>query len=142
VSLQDTEGRRFEGQCTASACEYARVSGKPGSADKIHVGLLTSGRLVGICDLSSPSAVADAGDCRALVCKADVNCPPLHGLDAGHCLNGLCISPELPLGSSDAVLLCLAGTGLGRSAPKQVERYAMALNCGEPCRVPTPCRQP
>jgi hypothetical protein len=39
-------------------------------------------------------------------------------------------------------MLCLAGTGLGRETPAQVERYALALNCGNPCRIPTPCAQP
>jgi hypothetical protein len=39
-------------------------------------------------------------------------------------------------------MLCLAGTGKPGNTPLQVQRYAMALNCGSPCKVPAPCRQP
>jgi hypothetical protein len=39
-------------------------------------------------------------------------------------------------------MLCLSGTGLGRETPAQIERYALALNCGSPCKIPAPCAQP
>jgi hypothetical protein len=57
-------------------------------------------------------------------------------------VNGLCTEPSQPLGVTDAVMLCLAGTGTGHGSAQQAERFAMALNCGEPCRIPSPCRQP
>jgi len=140
-TLADSEGRRFAMSCENAACSYTRSLGKPVSNEKTGVELQLSGRVVGICDVG-PSGVAEPGDCRALVCKTDSDCPPMHGLEAGHCVNDLCTSPDKPLGAGDAVLLCLAGTGLGLNAPKQVARYAMAMNCGQPCVVPAPCRQP
>jgi len=139
--LTDTEGRRFSMSCEESDCSYARSSGKPVSSEKSGIELQLSGRVVGICDVG-PTGAADPGDCRALVCKTDRECPPMHGLEAGHCINDLCTSPDKALAAEDAVLLCLAGTGLGLNAPKQVERYALAMNCGQPCVVPAPCRQP
>lgn len=139
--LTDTEGRRFAMSCEESDCSYTRSSGKPVSIEKTGIELQLSGRVVGICDVA-PTGAAAPGDCRALVCKTDRDCPPMHGLDAGHCVNDLCTSPDKALGAEDAVLLCLAGTGLGLNAPKQVERYALAMNCGQPCVVPAPCRQP
>ncbi len=141
IVVTDTEGRRFAMSCEGSACRYERKSGAPVSKAKTLVEVQTSGRVVGICDVSALGE-AEPGDCRALVCKADRECPPMHGLEAGHCVNDLCTSPDKELATADAVLLCLAGTGLGLNAPKQVERYAMAMNCGRPCVVPAPCRQP
>jgi len=139
--VTDTEGRRFAMSCDQSECSYERKTGGPVSKAKSLVDVQTAGRVVGICDVSVLGE-PEPGDCRALVCKTDAECPPMHGLEAGHCVNQLCTSPEKELTSADAVLLCLAGTGLGLSAPKQVERYAMAMNCGSPCVVPAPCRQP
>jgi len=141
IVLRDTEGRRFSMSCEASTCAYQRASGEPTSKLKSGLELHTSGRVVGMCDVE-PAGTPEVADCRALVCKTDRECPPMHGLEAGHCVNGLCTSPDRDLVADDAVLLCLAGTGLGRNAPKQVERYALAMNCGKPCVVPTPCRQP
>jgi len=141
IVLIDTEGRRFAMSCEDSECSYERKSASPASPEKTGIELQLSGRVVGICDVR-PSAGTAAGDCRALVCQSDRDCPPMHGLEAGHCVNQLCTSPDKDLIAEDAVLLCLAGTGLGLNAPKQVERYAMAMNCGRPCVVPTPCRQP
>ena len=141
IVVTDTEGRRFAMSCEESACSYERRAGKPVSQAKSGIELQLSGRVVGICDVGA-SGGAEAGDCRALVCKTDRDCPPMHGLEAGHCVNGLCTSPDQELVAADAVLLCLAGTGLGLNAPKQVERYALAVNCGSPCVVPAPCRQP
>ena len=39
-------------------------------------------------------------------------------------------------------MLCLSGTGLGRETPRQIERYALALNCGKPCPCPRLVRSP
>jgi len=76
------------------------------------------------------------------VCSGDANCPPAHGSKDGHCVNGLCVEPSGELNTDDAVMLCLAGTGLGKDSPEQVSRFAMALNCGSPCKIPAVCRQP
>lgn len=141
IVLTDTEGRRFVMSCEASVCRYERRAGAPVSKEKSSIELQLAGRVVGICDVS-PNGGAEAGDCRALVCKTDRECPPMRGLDVGHCVNQLCTSPDKELVAADAVLLCLAGTGLGLNAPTQVARYAMAMNCGRPCVVPSPCRQP
>ena len=143
LRLTDTEGRTFKATCEGSeaGCAYARISAPSVSKEQSEVRVESSGRLVGVCD-AAPGKPAEAGHCRALVCTSDADCPLLDGLASGHCLNGLCISPEKPLNASDAVLLCLAGTGLGRNAPSQVARFAMALNCGKPCKIPSPCRQP
>jgi hypothetical protein len=141
IELADTEGRRFQATCDKGQCRFQRSSAAAVAPEKTEVVLNSSGRVVGICDVA-PSNSPQIEDCRALICQHDRSCPPQHGLETGHCLNGVCINPEQSLSPSDAVLLCLAGTGLGRKAPKQVERFAMALNCGDPCRIPAPCRQP
>lgn len=141
VTLKDTEGRRFEVRCEDKACALSRLE-KPASHEKPNAVLSHTGRLVGVCDVDSPTIEPRDWDCRALECADASTCPPLYGLKQGDCLNGLCIDPANPLNAADAVMLCLAGTGLGRDAPKQIERYALALNCGNPCRIPKPCRQP
>ncbi len=130
--LRDSEGRRFDLEC-AAAGEHCvlRTEG---------VALSYRGRLVGICPAQGASPLHPA-DCRALVCKADTDCPPPTGATRGSCLDGLCVDPSRPLGSDDAVMLCLAGTGTGHQTPQQVERYALGLNCGEPCAVPAPCQK-
>ena len=140
-TLKDTEGRRFEAHCQDEACALERLE-KPSPGEKPHAVLTHTGRLVGVCDVDSPTAEPRDWDCRALECTDANTCPPLYGLKQGDCLNGLCIDPANPMSPADAVMLCLAGTGLGRNAPKQIERYALALNCGNPCRIPAPCRQP
>ncbi len=144
-TFKDTEGRTFSGTCRPSGCELERSSGSPTTPEKTAVRLGGAGRLVGVCDVVPSAASASsaaAGDCRALVCSADSDCPAIPPDSTGHCLNGLCIDPAQQLNTRDAVMLCLAGTGLGRSKPEQVERYALALNCGTPCQIPTPCRKP
>jgi hypothetical protein len=103
--------------------------------------LLATSRLVGICDTKSGQQPLPF-DCRALRCQADADCPPLHGMKDGQCLNQHCADAAEPLTAGDSIMLCLAGTGLGRSSPTQIERYALALNCGAPCTVPTPCEKP
>jgi hypothetical protein len=59
----------------------------------------------------------------------------------GQCVHGRCSDPAEAISVQDAILLCLAGTGTGRETPAQIERYALALNCGTPCRIPAPCQQ-
>jgi hypothetical protein len=138
---KDTEGRSFEVTCAGERCTLKLV-GQPAGTDPSQVVLSHAGRLVGACDVPSPDSTPQDSDCRALACSSEQDCPPLYGLEQGQCLNGLCIDAANPLGPADAVMLCLAGTGLGRKAPIQIERYALALNCGNPCRIPGPCRQP
>ena len=141
-SLRDTEGRTFEATCLkGAACRIVQKSG-PQRADKRRQALLTGGRLVGVCDVNEGEAVQGPFDCRPLGCAADTDCPPLHDMKEGQCLNQRCSDPSEPLGVQDAIMLCLAGTGLGRQTPAQIERYALALNCGTPCQVPAPCPQP
>jgi hypothetical protein len=139
-TLRDTEGRTFEARCDREGrCE---LSDRSGSAEDVPR-IVTLGRLVAFC----PSTASDtgrppAGECRALVCESDADCPPAHGLRDGTCVNRLCIDPAGVLDSDDAIALCLAGTGLGQSSGVQVERVALGLHCGSPCKVPSTCRQP
>jgi hypothetical protein len=140
--LKDTEGRTFAALCDKNGCVLTRKSGEPVSASKSAVGLSTAGRLVAVCDVPEGGERVEPADCRPLECDGDNQCPVLHGMKDGVCINGLCTEPANSLNREDVILLCLAGTGLGRETPSQVERYAMALNCGEPCRVPSPCRKP
>ncbi len=130
--LHDTEGRSFKTECSPdTGCQL----------DAKGVTFRATGRLVAVCNAPAGHP-AEASDCRALICKSDADCPSRHKLTHGTCLDGLCIEPAHPIIVDDAVMLCLAGTGLGRNSEKQVERYALAQNCGTPCKVPSPCRQP
>ncbi len=141
--LADTEGRTFSAKCERSgACVLTQVSGVQRKDGKSAQALLQTGRLVGICDVEPGQAPGAPSDCRALVCQTDGDCPPGHGLKDGQCLNALCTDAAQRLDASDSVMLCLAGSGLGRDQPRQVERFALGLNCGTPCKVPAPCRQP
>lgn len=140
--LRDTEGRAFSATCDdPGRCRLEQKSG-PRRPDKPAQALLRGGRLVGICDVKEGGAPEGAHDCRPLTCGDDRDCPPAHGMRDGQCLNGRCSDPAERIGAQDSVMLCLAGTGLGRETPQQVERYALGLNCGSPCKVPAPCRQP
>ena len=140
--LRDTEGRVFSATCDGKGpCRFEQKAG-PKRAEKPSQSLLVGGRLVGICDVSAGSSAEGPFDCRPLLCHSDADCPPLHGMSDGQCLNARCSDPAEPVGAQDAVMLCLAGTGLGRQTPAQIERYALALNCGTPCKVPAPCAQP
>lgn len=141
-SLRDTEGRTFEATCPKGApCRVTQKSG-PRRADKPQQALLLGSRLVGVCDVAEGSAPQGPFDCRPLGCDSDAECPPLHGMKDGQCLNRRCSDPAEAIGVQDSIMLCLAGTGLGRDKPEQIERYALALNCGTPCNVPAPCQQP
>jgi hypothetical protein len=141
TALRDTEGRRFVLTCHKADCTLAAAASKEGEALPA-VQFKPTGRLQAVCSAANTERPPQASECRALVCKSDGDCPPDPGTPRGHCLNGLCVDPVSALGPDDAVMLCLAGTGLGRKRPEQVERYAMALNCGDPCQIPRPCRQP
>lgn len=137
--LRDTEGRDVKASCDREgACKLTLVKGEH-APDKKELALHTTGNLIALCDVGEGKKPDATTDCRALVCSADVDCPPMHGLPNGTCINGLCREPSANIGVDDAVLLCLAGTGLGTTQP---DRLAMALNCGSPCRVPSVCRQP
>jgi len=141
--LLDTESRQFLAKCERSGeCALSQVSGPKRADGKTAFALTSSGRLVGICDVAPGHAPDGPADCRALVCQSDGDCPPAHGLKNGQCLNALCADPAQALVSADSVMLCLAGSGLGNEQARQVERYALGLNCGTPCKVPAPCRQP
>ena len=139
-TLRDTEGRSFSARCDRDGqCELSETSGSGEPAPRI----VTLGRLLAFCPATASDADAPpAGECRALVCEADGDCPPGHGLRDGACVNHLCIDPAGELDRDDSIALCLAGTGLGRTSPTQVERFALGLNCGTPCKVPSTCRQP
>jgi hypothetical protein len=139
LSLEDAEGRHFSAVCPPeAACTLTQTKGPGGQP----VSLLARGRLIAVCPSSDAGAEPASGECRALMCADDDACPPSEGLDHGTCVNGLCVEPAHELIADDSVMLCLAGTGLGRSTPEQVERFALGLNCGSPCRVARICRQP
>lgn len=141
-SLRDTEGRTFEATCPkGAACQITQKAG-PRRADRPRQTLLVGGRLVGVCDAAEGGEPQGPFDCRPLGCTSDQDCPPLHGMKEGQCLNRRCSDPAEAIGVQDSIMLCLAGTGLGRDTPAQIERYALALNCGTPCVVPAPCQQP
>ena len=140
--VRDSEGRTFEANCPAQApCEFQQKSG-PQRVEKPTQTLMLGSRLVGICDVKAGEPPQYPFDCRPLGCQSDTDCPPLHGMKDGQCLNHHCSDPAEAVGVQDSIMLCLAGTGLGRETPAQVERYALALNCGNPCKIPAPCPQP
>jgi hypothetical protein len=141
--LQDSEGRRFSAKCERSGeCSLSQLGGAKRQDGKTELALTHTGRLVGICDVTAGHAPDGPMDCRPLVCQTDADCPPAHDLKNGQCMNALCTDPALPIVSADSIMLCLAGSGLGNEQARQVERYALGLNCGSPCKVPAPCRQP
>ncbi len=141
--LVDTERRHFAAKCQRSGeCALSQTLGDKRPGDKSALALVRVGRLVGICDVVPGHGPDTPADCRALVCESDTDCPPGHGLKDGQCLNALCTDPAQALSPEDSVMLCLAGSGLGNEHPRQIERYALGLNCGTPCKVPSPCCQP
>jgi len=141
--LVDTERRHFTAKCERSGeCVLNQTAGDRRPGNKTAFTLVRVGRLVGICDVLPGHAAETPADCRALVCQSDADCPPGHGLKDGQCLNALCTDPSQTLVPEDSVMLCLAGSGLGNEQARQIERYALGLNCGTPCKVPAPCRQP
>lgn len=142
LPLRDSEGRLFDALCDGEGrCELSQKQGTKWSGDKTAHVIRTSGRVVGVCNIAPGGEVESPGDCRALVCKSDNDCPPVGGLGTASCLSQFCTDLSRDLSPSDAAMLCLAGTGLGRDTTSQVERLALGLNCGSPCKVPLPCRQ-
>ncbi len=148
LTLRDTEGRSFEavcqrsGECTLTSSAAPRPSPPPPEKNSKAVWtLVREGRFFGACDAWSGSA-PKIWDCRAITCDSDKDCPAIAGVRTGMCMKGLCGDPAREVAPEDSVMLCLAGTGPGYETPAQIERYAMGKECGSPCRVPTPCRQP
>ena len=142
-TLKDTEGRRFQAECDREQrCKLQQDEGPDAPAGKPALKLQTRGWLVGICNVADADATPDAADCRPLTCESNEDCPPAHGDKDGDCLNGWCTDPANPVSVEDSVMLCLAGTGLGKVSERQHQLYAMALNCGKPCKVPKTCKQP
>lgn len=140
-TLRDSEGRTFSANCPPEGeCKLQQKSG-PQRVEKPSQVLLVGSRLVGVCDVKEGEPPQGPMDCRPLVCEADADCPPAHGSKDGHCLNKRCSDPAGPIGVQDSIMLCLSGTGLGHDKQEQIERYAMALNCGKPCAIPKPCPQ-
>jgi len=139
LTLHDTEGRAFTAIVRDNEVTQVKLSHLPDSSNPFE--LRRAGHLIAACPAPDASK-SPMTHCRALVCKADADCPPAHGLKQGTCINALCIEPSRDIVADDAVLLCLAGTGADYASPLQVERFALGLNCGHPCRVPSPCRQP
>lgn len=151
LELHDTEGRFFSASCAqGAACKIvpkggptsAGADGASARSSTLHASLRSNGRLIAVCGQPAGMGPLEVRDCRALVCAKNDDCPPAEGMSRGTCVNGWCIEPSHTISPDDAVFLCLAGTGLGRDSPRQLERYALAVNCGEPCRVPAVCRQP
>jgi hypothetical protein len=138
TTLRDSEGQQYRAVCPERGpCSIEQLAGS-GTAGQLV--LHSPGRIVGVCTLSTGSVVL--ASCRPLGCHSENECPGAHGLEHGVCIGGLCVEPSQGLVTADAVMLCLAGTGRPSNKPLQVQRYAMALNCGSPCKVPAPCRQP
>jgi hypothetical protein len=138
VTVRDSEGRSFLLRCARERgdCSLNQQAGPraPGTTPTLR----SEGRLFGVCDRSGEEA-AHPADCRPLRCDADADCPAASGAASGTCIDAHCVDPTHEVVAADSVMLCLAGTGLGHSLPAQVERYALGLNCGTPCRIPAPC---
>ena len=140
LTLHDTEGREFSARLQESSVTSLTLSTAARDANRFEI--RRTSHLVAVCPTSTTSTPVAPTRCRALTCETDIQCPPAHGLKRGTCVNGLCIEPSQNLLADDAIMLCLSGTGADYSSPLQVERFALGLNCGQPCKVPTPCRQP
>lgn len=134
LTLHDTEGRVFSARCAAemSSCVLQQKQGPHGAGAPV---LRANGRYIGVCDS------AHDADCRLLTCTGDDDCPAAGRAPHGSCVGGLCTDPTHEITSSDSVMSCLAGTGVGHAEARQVERYALGLNCGTPCVIPKPCER-
>lgn len=149
LRLTDTEGRSFTATCQDAKCAVDSSDSPSPTATKPPGGepaftLHRASRFFAICDVWSQGAshAIHPADCRPLACTSDAECPPAVNLPSGTCTNGLCIEPSAAITGDDAVLLCLAGTGPPAGTNKQIERYALGNACGNPCSVPSVCRQP
>lgn len=139
IAATDTEGRSFRIDCPPEK-SCALLTDAPDRPSPVV--LRARGRVVGICPRVSDPRQFQAADCRALVCSRDAQCPHPEGARAGTCIGGFCVDPSHPIGSEDAIMLCLAGTGLGHDSALQVQRLALGMSCaGSPCTIPKPCRQ-
>ncbi len=150
LRLEDTEGRVFQATCErrkpcaiASSAKAHPSTPQPQGARPGYE-LRQASRLYVVCDAwikgkDAPESVPQ--DCRPFVCSSDAQCPPATGMKTGACTNRVCIEPTGPIMASDAIALCLAGSGAPAGIPAQVERFALGNNCGNPCRVPAVCRQ-
>jgi hypothetical protein len=142
LTLEDSEGRTFAAVCEESGdCALDQTGGPRWPGAKTAIRLHRDSRLLGACSVTPGGAIESPGDCRAVVCRSDDDCPPAHGLPRGACVNGTCTEQTHELEARDAAMLCLWGQGLGRETPSQADRLGIALNCGQPCEVPAPCRQ-
>jgi hypothetical protein len=140
--LADTENREFLAQCSIDGICAVTAAGEAKSLSAGSMSLRATGRIVGICGPLAAGTSPSASDCRPLVCESKEQCPSAQGMTEGVCIGGLCREPSGAINSDDAVMLCLAGTGTGPRTAQQIERLALGLNCGSPCVVPGPCRQP
>jgi len=150
VTATDTEGRTFDVTCTSpTACTLSSsatpkpTTPAPDGARPAFV-LHQASRLYAVCEvwMQGTSSAVHLADCRPFACSSDTQCPPAKGMTQGACSGSFCIDPSAAIAPEDSVLLCLAGTGVPAGSTKQVERYALGNNCGNPCRVPRVCRQP
>lgn len=132
---KDTERRAFSVLCPeGSECHI--VAAKTSASDRPVPTLSRAGRVIGVCDSSD-----GAYDCRPLSCESEDDCP--HERDrVVECSRGFCVQPDRAYTREDVVMLCLAGTGVGHDLAVQRERYARALESGEPPRVPGGCSSP
>lgn len=144
VLVQDSERRRVEVACDASGhCSFSQVGGPQPTAPG-ELAVHATGVVLSLCNVPpTADSTVDPRDCRPLRCDRDEECPPAHGLQHAPCIRGLCVEADQTLTQGDVVVLCLAGTGLRKDDdPTQIDRYALAVNSGEPPRVPKPCLQP
>lgn len=140
IELRDTEGRRFKALCDLEGtCKLKQSAGPKWPGDAAHFRLESPGRLVGICTLEEESEEVLGSECRALTCDKGSNCPPLLGMKEGSCVAGHCVNATHDVTARDAVLMCLKGLGLGENTNEQADRFALALNCGQPCQIPKVC---
>jgi hypothetical protein len=143
LTIRDSEQRVFRARCsTEVTCSLEQTEGPKWPHEAPALALRSSGRITGVCNGAETTRVDSDMDCRALVCNTDADCPPPPRLDHGTCLGGLCTDVRHQMDVGDAVMLCLFGTGLGHDAPSQIERFALAHQCGNPCEIPATCKQP
>ncbi|MFW5739562.1 MAG: hypothetical protein ACOC1F_04280 [Myxococcota bacterium] len=149
INLTDTEGRQFQltcknVNCVITSAPAAKPSAPQPAGATAKFVLHGASRLFSVCEVweQGSSHAVHPADCRALTCRNDGDCPPAKNMPKGTCANRLCIEPSAEVTHADAVLLCLAGTGVPSGTTKQVERYALGNACGSPCVVPQVCRQP
>ena len=138
-TVTDTEKRVFRIDCTeGKACSPSQVEGmKSAGARQV---LATSSHVLSVCDAAQAGYRPAPATCRPISCESDADCPIVDSTRNGTCRRGICTNPLKDLVVGDAVSLCLAGTGIGQRTPEQAEKYALGLNCGDPCRVPAACR--